>query len=161
MCVPSWIHQRNTCTAPNRNRSCNDNWPTLSAKSQYSPPSILSEVWKPLSHVQLFATSWTLACQAPLSIEFSRQEYWNGLSFPPPGDLPNPGIKPRSPTLHADSLPCEPPGKPYIKWFLKEKEYVKAVYCHHAYLTYMQSISWEMLGWKSHKLESRLPGENQ
>ena len=50
--------------------------------------------------------------QAPLSMEFSRQEYWNGLPWPPPGDLPNPGIKPRSPALQVDSLLSEPPGKP-------------------------------------------------
>ena len=56
-----------------------------------------------------FATPWTVAHQAPLSMEFSRQEYWNGLSFPFPGDLPDPGIKYRSPTLQADSLPSEPP----------------------------------------------------
>ena len=43
-------------------------------------------------YVQFFVTSWTTACQAPLSMEFSRQEYWSGLPFPPPGDLPNPGI---------------------------------------------------------------------
>ena len=65
-----------------------------------------------LSHVQLFETPWMVAHQAPLSMEFSRQEYWSGLPFPPPGDLPNPGIKPRSPALQADSLPSEPPGKP-------------------------------------------------
>ena len=65
-----------------------------------------------LSHVQLFATARTEACQAPLSLEFSRQEYWSGLSFPSQGDLPNPEIKPRSPALHADSLPSEPLGKP-------------------------------------------------
>ena len=52
-----------------------------------------------------------VACQAPLSIEFSKPEHWNGLPCPPPGDLPNPGIEPRSPTLQADSLPSEPPGK--------------------------------------------------
>ena len=56
------------------------------------------------------ATPWTMACQTPLSTEFSRQGYWNGLPFPSPGDLPNPGIEPRSPTLQADSLPAEPPG---------------------------------------------------
>ena len=51
--------------------------------------------------------------QAPLSMGFLRQEYWSGLPWPPPGDLPNPGIKPRSPALQAgDSLPFEPPGKP-------------------------------------------------
>ena len=48
----------------------------------------------------------------PLSMEVSRQEYWSGMPFPSPGDLPNPGIEPRSPTLQADSLPSEPPGKP-------------------------------------------------
>ena len=59
-----------------------------------------------------FATLWTVACQAPLSMGFSRQEYWSGLPSPPPGDLPNPVIEPTSPTLQADSLPSEPPGKP-------------------------------------------------
>ena len=64
-----------------------------------------------LSHVHLFATSWTLAHQAPLSMGFSRQEYWSGLPFPTLGNLPNPGIKPTSPispALQADSLPAEP-----------------------------------------------------
>ena len=61
------------------------------------------------------ATPWTVARQAPLSMEFSRQEDWSGLPFPLPGDLPNPGIEPRSPTLQADSLPSEPPGKSH-KW---------------------------------------------
>ena len=56
------------------------------------------------------AAPWTVACQAPLSMEFSRQEYWVGLPCPPPGDLPNPGVEPGSPTLQADSLPSEPPG---------------------------------------------------
>ena len=55
---------------------------------------------------------WTVAHQAPLSMRFSRQEYWSGLPFPPPGDLPDPGIEPRSPALQADSLTSEPPGKP-------------------------------------------------
>ena len=50
-------------------------------------------------------------CQAPLSMEFFRQEYWNGLPFPSPGYLPNPGIEPSSPALQAGSLPSEPPGK--------------------------------------------------
>ena len=56
-------------------------------------------------------TPWTIAHQAPQSVKFSRQEYWNGLPFPSPGDLPDPGIEPRSPTLQADALPSEPPGK--------------------------------------------------
>ena len=58
------------------------------------------------------ATPWTAAHQAPLSMEFSRQEYWSGLPFPSPGDFPNTGIKPGSPALQADSLLSEPPGKP-------------------------------------------------
>ena len=58
------------------------------------------------------ATQGTVACQAPLSMEFSRQEYCSGLPFPSPGDLANPGIEPRSPTLQADSLPAVPQGKP-------------------------------------------------
>ena len=57
-------------------------------------------------------TPWTVAQQAPLSMGFSRQEYWSRLPFPSPGDLPNPGIKPRSPALQVDSLPSEPSGKP-------------------------------------------------
>ena len=67
---------------------------------------------KSLSCVQLFVTPWTIAYKGPPSMEFSRQEYWSGLPFPSPGDLPNPGIEPRSPALQADSLPSEPPGKP-------------------------------------------------
>ena len=59
-----------------------------------------------LSHVRLFATPWIVACQAPLSMEFSRKEYWSGLPFPSPGNLPNPGIEAGSP-----ALPSEPPGK--------------------------------------------------
>ena len=61
------------------------------------------------SRVRLFVTSWIAAYQAPLSMRFSRQEYWSGLSFPSPEDLPNPGIKPGSPTLRAGALPSEPP----------------------------------------------------
>ena len=56
-----------------------------------------------------FVAPWTVARQAPLSMEFSRQKYWNGLPCPSPGDLPDPGIKPRFPALQADSLPSEPP----------------------------------------------------
>ena len=66
---------------------------------------------KSLSHVRLFAIPWTVAHQAPPSMGFSRQEYWSGLPFPSPGDLPDPGIEPRSPALQADDLTSEPPGK--------------------------------------------------
>ena len=61
------------------------------------------------------ATPWTVACQAPRSMGFSRQEYWSGLPFPSPGDLSDPGIEPRSPGLQADSLPTELPGRPSYK----------------------------------------------
>ena len=69
------------------------------------------------SHVQLFATLWTIACQAPLSMGFSWQEFWSGLPFPPPGDLPNPGIEPASPAspvLAWGFFTTEPPGKPVV-----------------------------------------------
>ena len=74
-----------------------------------------SEV-KSLSRVRLFGTPWTVAHQAPLSMGFSRQEYWSGLPFPSPGDLPKPGIKPRSPALQADALTSESPGKPKVSY---------------------------------------------
>ena len=66
---------------------------------------------KSLSHVRLFATPWTVAYQAPPSMGFSRQEYWSGLPFPSPGDLPDPGIEPGSPAFQAEALTSEPPGK--------------------------------------------------
>ena len=67
---------------------------------------------KSLSRVRLFEIPWTVVYQASLSMGFSRQEYWSGLPFPSPEDLPVPGIKPRPPALQADALPSEPPGKP-------------------------------------------------
>ena len=66
---------------------------------------------KSLSHVRLFVTPWTVASQAPLSMGFSRQEYWSGLPFPSPGDLPDRGIEARSLALQADALTSEPPEK--------------------------------------------------
>ena len=60
--------------------------------------------------VQLSVTPWTVARQASLSMEFSRREYWSGLPFPSPGNLPHPGIEPESPALQADSLSSEPSG---------------------------------------------------
>ena len=71
---------------------------------------------KSLSRVWLFETLWTVAYQAPQSTEFSRQEHWSGLPFPSPADLSNPGIEPGSPTLQADALPSEPPGKLLYRW---------------------------------------------
>ena len=67
---------------------------------------------KSLGRVRLFATPWTVADQAAPSMGFSRKEYWSGLPLPSPGDLPDPGIEPRSTTLQADALTSEPPGKP-------------------------------------------------
>ena len=66
------------------------------------------------SRVQLSATQWTVSCQAPLSMGFCRQEYWSELPFPSPGDLSDPGIKPRSPTLQADSYCLSHQGSPWI-----------------------------------------------
>ena len=82
---------------------------------------------KSLSRVQLFATPWTVAHQAPPSMGFSRQEYWSGLPFPSPGDL----LEPRSPALQADTLTSEPPGKPYS---LSPK-----LHCH------LKWLVWQML----------------
>ena len=69
--------------------------------------------------VRLFVIQWTVASQAPLSLGFFRQEYWNGLPFPPSGDLPNPGIEPRCPALQADSLQSEPPRKSFCRGLSK------------------------------------------
>ena len=71
-----------------------------------------------LTHIQIFASPWTVAHQAPLSMGFSRQEYWSGLSCSPPGDLPHPGIEPaspKSPALAGRFFTTEPPGKPQSK----------------------------------------------
>ena len=70
-----------------------------------------------LSHVWLFASLWTVACWAALSVEFPRQEFWNGLPFPFPGGLPNPGIGPVPPAWQADSLPLSHLGNP-LNWII-------------------------------------------
>ena len=89
-----------------------------------------STKWRSLSRVQLFVTPWTIQ-----SMEFSRPEYWSGWPFPSPGDLPNPGIKPRSPSLQADSLPAEPQGRLKApKSFTKSKgcnmQWNNSIYLH-------------------------------
>ena len=86
---------------------------------------------KSLSRVRLFVTPWTVAHQAPQSMEFSRQEYWSGLPFPSPGDLPDPGIKPGSPTLQADALPSEPQSYGQLSLF-KENVLYYLTSCMHA-----------------------------
>ena len=80
--------------------------------SIFSLPSESESVSR--SVVSNSATPWTIAHQAPLSMRFSRQEYWSGLPFPSPGVLPNPGLEPRSPALQVDSLPPELPGRPSL-----------------------------------------------
>ena len=84
-------------------------WPTHSAAQQKLTQHCRATVVGGLvtKLCPTLATPWTIACQAPLSMEFSRQEYWSGLPFPSPGDLPNPGIKLESPALQADSLLSE------------------------------------------------------
>ena len=94
-------------------RSCKTKEPPLAQRLvKARPQDSYSVCVKSLSRVRLFVTPWTAAYQAPPSMGFSRQEYWSGLPFPSPGDLPDPGIEPRSPALQADSLSAEPQGKP-------------------------------------------------
>ena len=88
------------------------NWTNIQIK--YLKPNIFLDVKvKSLSNVRLFVTPWTVICQASPFMGFSRQEYWSGLPFPSPGDLPDPGTELRSPELKADSLLSEPPGKTF------------------------------------------------
>ena len=92
-----------------------------------------------LTCVRLFATPWTVALQASLSMGFSRQEYWSGLPFPSLGDLPDPGIQPTCPALQADSLPLSHLGSPCAQITLAKKNphkiilfmntYVLIIYC--------------------------------
>ena len=111
---------------PGKNTGCcevTQSCPTLRNPVDYSPQAPLSmelsrqEYWLLRSHfsrVQLFATPWTAAHQTPLSVGFSRQEYWSGLPFPPPGGLPDPGIKavsPLSPAMAGEFFTTEPLGK--------------------------------------------------
>ena len=138
-----------------------------------------------LSHSIVFdsVTPWIVARQAPLSMGFSRQEYWSGLPFPTPGDLPNPGMEPRSPALLVDSLPAEPSGNScwmegnlfFLSsfrahqvtvhdgrncWWLQDPFFADMggnipFCCHPVCLIYMLSTSWEMPGWMSYKPKSR------
>ena len=89
-------------------------WKTRGGRWQKIGPSNIATVpAKLLRCIQLFVSPWTVAHQAPLSIGFSRQEYWSGLRFPSPGDPPDPGIEPGSSALETDALTSEPPGKPH------------------------------------------------
>ena len=107
--------------------------------------------WKSLSGIRLFATPWTVACHAPLSMGFSKRGHWNRLPFPSPGSLPNPGIEPRSAAFQTDSSPSEPLGKP--RDFITRRNLVfdGGIPGHHrgegTAETY-QGISWKFCGKK-------------
>ena len=88
---------------------------------------------KSLSRIRLFATPWTVAHHVPLSMRFPRQEYWSGLPFPSPGNLLDPEIKPGSPTLQADSLPREPPGKHKLLYSLPSHGAPRITYLCYSY----------------------------
>ena len=83
------------------------------ARTEIEQPLVINGIslFKLLSHVHIFATPWTIALQAPLLMGFSRQEYWSGLPFPSPRDLPNPRNESWSLALQTDALPSETPGK--------------------------------------------------
>ena len=97
------------------------------------------------------AAPWTAACQAPLLMGFSKQRYWSGLPFPSPGDLPDPGIKPWTPTLQADSLPAELPGK-HIKE--KYKGWDKHINKRLIFSSHTPAIPWTLMGLKVCSLSS-------
>ena len=109
-CKNSWIYNHTNSLKPLPNKQIDVLNSTIflftTLRTLLSPYCDCSEA-KLLSRVRLFATAWTVARQAPLSMGFSSQEYWNGLPFPSPGDIPGPGIEPGSPALQADSLPTE------------------------------------------------------
>ena len=114
-CCSPWGHRESDITGllNNNNDNLRKRWQWCPmGKGEYFKYIVKKVKVKSLSCVQLFAIPWTVAHQAPLSIGFSRQEYWSGLPFPSPGDLPNPGIKPRAPALQADALTSDSPGKP-------------------------------------------------
>ena len=93
-------------------------------------------IFPSLSHVRLFATPWIVPFQALPSMGFSRQEYWSGLPFPSPGDLPNPRIEPGSPALQTDALPSEPPANE-MRWNQKRREQASQLS-----LPYVRSTVW-------------------
>ena len=119
------------------------------------------------SGVRLFAAPWTVACQVPLSMEFFRHEYLSGLPFPPPGDLPNPGIQPRPPALalQVDSLPSEPSGKPiwmhvyiYIYVHMYKHTHTHTYMCPIFYCTWGNTSGWTQRQQQLHLLSIQRPG---
>ena len=97
---PGWL-----CTLVSEAADCTSTETSWVRRHIFIVPRLVVAVIQSLSHVQLFVTPWTLARQAPVSMEFSRQEYWSTLTFPSPVDLPNPGIERLSLAWQADSLP--------------------------------------------------------
>ena len=99
---------------------------------------------KSISCVWLSATPWAIDYQASSSMGFSRQEYWSGLPFPSPGDLPDPGIEPRSPTLQADGLPSEPPFQlsDGTKAILTQKEMYCEFWSSPRLVIFSRTLSW-------------------
>ena len=118
-----WIPWTIACQAPLSMGSLQARtlgWVAMPSSREITRSSpILKWKVKSLSRVWLFVTPWTVAYQALRSMGFSGQEYWSGLPFPSPGDLPNPGIETRSPALQTDALSSEPPGKSYLNMLLK------------------------------------------
>ena len=102
-----------------------------------------------LSHAQLFVIPGSVVCQALLSMGFSRQEYWSGLLFPSPGDLPNPGIEPGSPALQTDALPSEPPANE-MRWNQKRRQQASQLS-----LPYVCSTVWIAQGYSRSYTEKR------
>ena len=98
-----------------------------------------------------FATSWTVARQAPSSMGFSRQEHWSGVPFPSPGDLPDPGIELRSHILQEYALPAEPPGK------TKNTEVGSLSLLQQIFVT--QELNWGLLHWQADSLPAEPPGK--
>ena len=115
--ILTWRIYRQTSLAGYSARCRKESNTTEVTKHTRSVQSMKVKV-KSLSRVRLFEIPWTVACQAPRSMGFSRQQYWSGLPFPSPGDLPDPGIEPGSLVLYADALLSELPGKPtyLINW---------------------------------------------
>ena len=111
-CQPTTTSSSILTTLCKGNASAISRMQKMLSKSSSNPKAW---ILKSLSHVQFFATPWTIAYQTPPYMGFSRQECWSGLPFPSPGDLLDPGIEPRSPALQADALLSEPPGKPHCK----------------------------------------------
>ena len=138
-CLKDAEEKRSPCTVVELGKTV---WRLLKKikKYNYSNAWILNCVW-------FFATPWTAACQSPVSMGFFQQEYWSGLPSPPPGDLPNPGIKPMSPTsptLQADSLLLSHQGSPL------ELPYDPAIPLVGIYLKEMKSLSWRCLSYNVH-----------